>query len=185
MVPHPWRRGIQQSADMLQNRTTSLKLENTKPIRITINLTIMCTTSQRRRCGCIWRFPHLRMGRLRRFRHNRSVLWTYWHRLVPRLPRRRRGRQSEHGRRGGHLGGRQQSIFCVDGHRWTRWPNSVLPPSLLHSHGCCRWGGARDLVGSERGGRKSVHGNGDDRDIGLTPIIQCGMFDALFLHEKV
>jgi hypothetical protein len=42
MAPHPRRRGIQQSADMLQNRSTSLKIEKT--ILITVNLTIMCTT---------------------------------------------------------------------------------------------------------------------------------------------
>jgi hypothetical protein len=41
------------------------------------------------------------------------------------------------------------------------------------------------LVGSERGERKSVHGDGGDRDTGLTPIVRCGMFDALFLLEKV
>jgi hypothetical protein len=44
------------------------------------------------------------------------------------------------------------------------------------------------LVGSKRGGRKSVHGDGGDggdRDTGLTPIFRCGVFDALFLREKV
>jgi hypothetical protein len=60
-------------------------------------------------------------------------------------------------------GGQQRLICCVDGHRWTRWPSSALPPSLLRSHGCCRCGGARVLVGSERGGRKSVHNVGVDR----------------------
>ena len=43
------------------------------------------------------------------------------------------------------------------------------------------------LVGSKRGGRKSVHGDGGDggdRDTGLTPIFRCGVFDALFLREK-
>ena len=40
---------------------------------------------------------------------------------------------------------------------------------------------------SERGerGRKSVHGDGVNRVAGLTPIFRCGMFDALFLREKV
>jgi len=46
MAPHPRRQGIQQLANMLRNRSTSLKLE--KSILITINLTIMCTTCQRR-----------------------------------------------------------------------------------------------------------------------------------------
>jgi hypothetical protein len=105
MVHHPRRRGIQQSADMLRSRSASLKLEKT--ILITINFTIMCTTRRRRRCGCRRRCPQPRMGRLRQFRRNRSVLWTYLHRLVARLTRRRwgLGRQSEHGQRGGHLGG--------------------------------------------------------------------------------
>ena len=124
MVHHSRRRGIQQSADMLQNRSMSLKLEKT--ILITNNFTIMCMTRRRRRCGCRRQCPQPRLGRLRRFRRNRSVLWTYLHRLVARLTRRQRGpgRQSEHGRRRGHLaniwGGRQRSICCFDGHRWTR-----------------------------------------------------------------
>jgi hypothetical protein len=38
----------------------------------------------------------------------------------------------------------------------------------------------------EEGGRKSVHGDGGgDRDTRLTPIFRCGMFDALFICEKV
>ena len=42
------------------------------------------------------------------------------------------------------------------------------------------------MVGSERGERKSVHGDGGgDRDAGLTLIFRCGMFDALFLREKL
>ena len=41
------------------------------------------------------------------------------------------------------------------------------------------WSGARG------GGGISVHNVGVDRDTGLTLIFQCGMFDALFLLEKV
>ena len=41
MVPHPRHQCMQRSADMLRNRSTSLKLEKT--ILITINFTIMCT----------------------------------------------------------------------------------------------------------------------------------------------
>ena len=41
------------------------------------------------------------------------------------------------------------------------------------------WSGARG------GGRKSVHNVGVDRDDGLTLFFLCGLFDALFLHEKV
>jgi hypothetical protein len=44
MVRHSWCQGIQQSADMLRNRSTLLKLE--KKIFITIIFTIMCTTHQ-------------------------------------------------------------------------------------------------------------------------------------------
>jgi len=180
MVPHPRRQGIQQSTDMLQNRSTSLKLE--KKILITINLTIMCMTRQRWWCGCRGRCPQPHMGRLRRFRRNRSVLWACWYCPVARLPqRRRRGRQSEHGRRGGHLGGSATADFL---RRWA--PLDAVaefgaPTVTLRSHGCCRWEGARVLVGSERGGRIIVHGDGGDRDTGLTPIFRSGMFDALFL----
>ena len=91
MVPHSRLRGIQQSADMLRNRSTSLKLEKT--ILITIRQGVC-----RRRC------LQPRMSRLRRFRRKRFILWTYWRRPVARFPRRRRGRQSEHGRRRGNLG---------------------------------------------------------------------------------
>jgi len=105
MVPHPRRRGMQQSADMLRNRSTLSKLEKT--ILISINLTIMCTTHWRRWWDCRRRCLQPRMGRLRRFQRNRFVLWTYcyWHRRVALSPRRQQGRQSEHGQRGGHLGG--------------------------------------------------------------------------------
>jgi hypothetical protein len=103
MVPHSRLRGIQQSADMLRNRSTSLKLEKT--ILITIYLTVMCTTCRRRQGVCRRRCLQPRMSRLRWFRRKRFILWTYWRRPVARFPRRRRGRQSEHGQRGGHLGG--------------------------------------------------------------------------------
>ena len=102
MVPHSRLRGIQQSADMLRNRSTSLKLEKT--ILITIYLTVMCTTCRRRRGVCRRRCLQPRMSRLRRFRRKRFILWTYWRRPVARFPRRQRGRQSEHGRRQGDLG---------------------------------------------------------------------------------
>jgi hypothetical protein len=41
---------------------------------------------------------------LQPFRHNRFVLWTYWHRPVAWFQRRQRGRQAEHGRVGGNFG---------------------------------------------------------------------------------
>jgi hypothetical protein len=44
MVPHPRQQCIQQSADMLRNRSALLKLDKTT--LITINLTNMCTTRQ-------------------------------------------------------------------------------------------------------------------------------------------
>ena len=111
MVPHPWCRGMQQSADMLRNKSTLLKLEKT--ILITINLTTVCTMRRRRRCGCRRRCPQLCMGRLRRFRRNRSVLWNYRHRPVARLPRRRRGRQSEQEGRRGAIWGVDNSQFAA------------------------------------------------------------------------
>ena len=87
---------------MLRNRSTSSKLEKT--ILITIYLTVMCTTCQRRRGVCRRRCLQPRMSRLRRFQRKRFILWTYWRRPVARFPRRQRGRQSEHGRRRGDLG---------------------------------------------------------------------------------
>jgi hypothetical protein len=88
---------------MLRNRSTPLKLE--KKLLITIIFTIMCTTCRQRRCSCRRRCPQPRMDHLRRFRCNSSILWTYCHRPVSRFPRRRLGRQSKYGRRGGDLGG--------------------------------------------------------------------------------
>jgi hypothetical protein len=102
MVPHSRLRGIQQSAEMLRNRSMSLKLQKT--ILITIYLTVMCKTCRRRRGVCRRRYLQPGMSRLRRFRRKRFILWTYWRRPVARFPRRRRGRQSEHGRRRGDLG---------------------------------------------------------------------------------
>jgi len=110
MVPHSRHRGIQQSADMLRNRSTPLKLE--KKILITIIFTIMCTMCRQRRCGCRrWCPQPHNMDRLRRFWCNSSVLWTYCHRPVARFPRRRLGRQSKYGRRGGDLRGSTSNIF--------------------------------------------------------------------------
>ena len=109
MVPHPWRQGIQKSADMIRNRSTSLKLEKT--ILINIYLTIMCAKHQRRWCGWRRRCLQPRIGRLRQFRHNRFVLWTYWHCPVAPFPWWQQGRQSEHGRRGGNLG--SSRMFCL------------------------------------------------------------------------
>ena len=45
--------------------------------------------------------------------------------------------------------------------------------------------GGRVLVGSRRGGRKSVLGAGVDRVNGLTTFFGCVTLDALFLGEKV
>jgi hypothetical protein len=103
MVPHSRHQGIQQSADMLRNRSTPLKLE--KKILITIIFTMMCTTCRQQRCGCRWRCPQPSMDRLWRFWCNSSVLWTYCHCPVAWLPRRRLGRQSKYGRQGGNQGG--------------------------------------------------------------------------------
>ncbi len=103
MVPHSQHRGIQQSADMLRNRSKLLKLE--KKILITIIFTIMCTMCQQQQCGCRQWCPQPRMDRLQQFWCNNSVLWIYCHRPVARFPRRRLGRQSKYGRCGGDLGG--------------------------------------------------------------------------------
>ena len=46
--------------------------------------------------------------------------------------------------------------------------------------------GAYSFGHEQEGGEKRFHGDsGVNRVTGLTPIFQCGMFDALFLHEKV
>ena len=93
--------------------------------------------------------------------------------------------QSGHGRPGGHWGG-STTVDLLG--RWKPLDavtNLALPQSLLllRLQGCCRWGGARVLVGSKRGGRTSVHGDGGDGDTGLTPIFWCGVFDALFFRK--
>ncbi len=102
MVPHSRHRGIQQSADILHNRSTPLKLE--KKILITIIFTIMSTTCRQRRCGCRRWCPQPRIDCLRRFWCISSVLWTYCHCPVARFLWRQLGRQSKYGRRGGDLG---------------------------------------------------------------------------------
>ncbi len=103
MVPHSRHRGIQQSADMLRNRSMSLKLE--KKILITIIFTNMCTTRWQRRCVCRGQCSQPCMDRLRWFRCNSSILWTYCHRPVAWFPQQRLGRQSKYGRRRGDFGG--------------------------------------------------------------------------------
>jgi hypothetical protein len=103
MVPHSRHRGIQQSVDMLHNRSTPLKQE--KKILITIFFTIICPTCQQRQCGCRQRCPQPRMDRLQRFLCNSSVLWTYYHCPIAWFPWRQLGRQSKYGQRGGDLVG--------------------------------------------------------------------------------
>ena len=65
----------------------------------------MCTTDRQRRYGCRQQYPQPHTGCLRWSRHNMFVLWTFWHRPVARFLWQRWGRQSEHGRHGGDLGG--------------------------------------------------------------------------------
>jgi hypothetical protein len=103
MVPQSQRQGIHKSADMLRNRSTSLKLE--KKIFITIIFTIMCTTRRRQQCGCRQRCPQPRMDQLRWFQCNSSVLCTYCHCPVTQFLRWRLGRQSKYGWCGGDLRG--------------------------------------------------------------------------------
>ena len=110
-APLPALRGIQQSVNMLRNRSTLLKLDKT--ILITFCMTSMCTMSQRQQCGCRQWCLQPRMGRLRQLRRNRFVLWTYWHHPVAWFPWRRWGRRSKHGRRGGNLGFVSRPICCV------------------------------------------------------------------------
>ena len=167
---------------MLRNRSTLLKLGET--IIFSINLTIVCMMRWRWRCGCRWQCPQPRVGRLWQFRCTRFVLWAYWNRLVARSHGGGGEGSWNMGSAEAIWGGRRRLICCIGGRCWERWPNPALPPPLCRLHGCCQWEGARVLVGSERGGRKSVHGDGGDRVTGLTPIFWCGMFNALFLHAK-
>ena len=83
------------------------------------------------------------------------------------------------------MGGRHWLICCVDRQRWTRWPNSAPPVVAIALAWVLSLRGRKVLVGSKSGGRKSAHGVGGDRDTGLTPIFRCGMFETLFLREKV
>ncbi len=140
MVPHSQRRGIQQTADMLHNRSTLLKLE--KKIFLTIIFTIMCMNHRQRRCVCRGRCPQPRMDRLRQFQCNSSILWTYCHRPVTRFPQQRLGRQSKYGRHGGDLGGSTKVDLALS--TWTFSPldeftnsaNHILVPSMLLMRGC-------------------------------------------------
>jgi len=135
-------------------------LKTRKKILISTNLTFMCTvhdasttTMWLRR----WQCMKPRIGHPWQFRFNRFSLRTYRHHPVARFPRRRGGRQSEHGQRRGDLGGTamvdlpQRCALLGD---VAKFGNT---PPLFCSHGCCWWEGARVLVGSKRGGRKSVH----------------------------
>jgi hypothetical protein len=83
-------------------------------------------------------------------------------------------------------GGRQRSICCFDGHRWTRWPNSALPPSLLRSHGAWVLSvRGRKGFGREREARgRKVHNVGGDRDGGLTLIFDVGCSTPFFSVKK-
>ena len=102
------------------------------------------------------RIPHPHMGHLRQFQCNRSVLWTYWHHPVARgLPRLRRGRQTEHGQRGGDLGGSMLVNFL---RRWaplgamakfSATTTRVPLPWVLPVRG--RKGKGRDRRGDEKG----------------------------------
>ncbi len=103
MVPHSWHRGIQQSADMLCNRSTWLKLE--KKILITIIFTIIYTTHHQRQCVCRQRCLQPCMDHLRWFRRTSYFLWIYRHRPVAQFLQWRLGRQSKYGRHGGDFGG--------------------------------------------------------------------------------
>ena len=63
---------------------------------------------------CRQRCPQPCMGCFRQSRHDRFVIWTRSHRPVACVRRRQQGRQREHGRRGGHLGGQQYDLL----HQW-------------------------------------------------------------------
>ncbi len=141
--PPPQRRRTQQSANLLRNRSTQLKLEKT--ILITIIFTIMCTTCRQRQCGCRRRCLQPRMNPMRRFRCNSSVLWNYCHRPVPWFPRRRLGRQSKYGQRGGDLGGWTTAEFYLNnktlcGVVHSAHPHNGLRPNRAHAASPMVWG---------------------------------------------
>ena len=94
---------------MLHNKSMSLKLE--KIIFITINYTTKHTARRRRQRGCRQRRLQLRLRHLRWFRRIRCVLWTYCKHPFARFRRRRRGRQSKHGRRRGDFGGAKTIVL--------------------------------------------------------------------------
>ncbi len=149
----------------------------------------MCTAHQQRQCSCRQRSLQRCMDRLRRFRCNRSVLWTYWHRPVAWFPLWRWVRQSKYGRRGGNLG-RSTTVdllHCRYSQRapFACWLNLVILPPPCTSHGCYRWEGAWGFSCKQEGGRKIVHGGGYDRVTRLTTIFWCVTFDTLFVGEKV
>ncbi len=144
VVLHSQRWGIQQSANVLHNRSTLLKLE--KKIFIIIIFTIMCTTHQQQWCVCKPGCPQPRMDCLRRFQCNCSVLWTYCHHPVARFLRQWLGRQSKFGWHGGDLEGLTMVIWhCPCAHS-AHWTNLPILPITYRSHQCCWWEGARVLV---------------------------------------
>ncbi len=140
MVPHSRHWGIQQSADMLRNRSTLLKLE--KKIFINIIFTIMCMTCWQQQCGVRQWCPQPHMDHLWWLQCNSSVLWTYWHRPFAWFPWQQLGRQSKYGQHGGDLGG----VTTVDLALFTcafnppdkfADSNTCLPlPSMLSMRGC-------------------------------------------------
>ncbi len=172
MVPHSPHQGIQQSVDMLHNRSTPLKLE--KKIRITIIFTIMCTTCRQRRCGCRQRCPQPCMDRLRWFWCNSSVLCTYCHRPVARFTRRRLGRQSKYGQCGGDLG----ELTTVD----LALSTCVLPPLAEFGESAC--GISLPTMVLLMGGRRgTLWASGGDKKL-LWPEVLIGTL-GLWRHNDV
>ncbi len=116
----------------------------------------MCRMCQQSWCGCRRWCPHPRMDRLRRIWCNSSVLWTYCHCPVTRFPRRRLGRQSKYGRRGGDLGG----LTTVD----LALSTCAFPP--LAESGNATAGVAPALLLLLRGGR----GEGSQGSVGVEKV---------------
>ena len=64
------------------------------------------------------------------------------------------------------FGGSATVDLYVDGHRWTRWSNSALPPPRVTCMGIFGEGAQGFWSGARGGGGESVHNFGVDRDDG-------------------
>jgi hypothetical protein len=114
------------------------------------------------------------------------LVWTYWNHPVAWFPRRRRGRQLEHGQQGGNFGfALMVFLLCF----WallgaaTKFEDATagrIPVCVLSVKGCKGVGRERDGGGEKVSMPMVVIGT-----LGLPQFFRCVMSNALFLRAKV